>query len=644
MNIRDIKVTLLFDGAVKTGFAVAFVSMTSAALINLMFWLAFGAAGAPGRAGFFLAFGVSAIAGLVSGLISQRRIRQIERAEAQAAAIAQGNLPASFAAAQDISIPLQHNLKLIAEAQLKRVEEFHRLLEDSRIREERLYEALDAMHDEIAVFDESGMLVCVNKAYSKFCNGAGAPVAPGMLRREILKAMAAAPGNGVPANERDMWLDHQFQMRELAANGGKPVDSLQRDGRHLRFTMIGTPLKNQIEITTDITEAVNGHVDVERSRREVDAAEEIKKATVARFAQTIRAPMTGVLAAAAQLNDTELTDSQQDKLDIIRRSSGNLLGIMQDMMQTAGAVTDAAPQAPATPVRPLSVETGKPRRAVLLVRSADLSDRLSKLLAQDCVQTVSVETIDLVLSLLAQDDEERVPVDFVMTDDLAALEELRQWSSSVLPVNRPKIIDLNHVMKEGFHTEAATGPATEPKKPETAELGMTAAVEKLQTAAERPKRAAPRALPALPDLPEESAVPAKKAKKLPIEVLIVEDNDVSQIVYDQIMSNCGYHYLIVSSGEEGVNTALRETPRLVLMDISMPGLNGLEATKRIREQLNGPKRPVIVGMTAHLLSGDKEKCLSAGMDDYSLKPSTVGPLRAQIAGWLGAGAREAAAG
>ena len=50
-------------------------------------------------------------------------------------------------------------------------------------------------------------------------------------------------------------------------------------------------------------------------------------------------------------------------------------------------------------------------------------------------------------------------------------------------------------------------------------------------------------------------MPVKKSKKLPIEVLIVEDNDVNQIVYDQIMSNCGYHYLIVSSGEEGVNTA-----------------------------------------------------------------------------------------
>jgi CheY-like chemotaxis protein len=421
------------------------------------------------------------------------------------------------------------------------------------------------------------------------------------------------------------------------------VDSLHRDGRHLRFTLIETPQKNQIEITTDITEAVSDHMEVERSRREVDATEQIKKATVARYAQTIRVPMTGVLAAAELLNDTDLNASQQDKVDIIRRSSGSLLGVMQDMMQTAGSAALAAPTEFAAAVRPISLEAGRPRRAVLLVRSESLADRLPKLLAQDSIQIVSVETIDLVLSLLSQDDAERVPVDFVMTDDMAALADLRQWSSSVLSVNRPKIIDLNLVMKEGFSAEAAE-PAAETIAPDSADIVLPGSDDSTKPATESPRRISPRILPALADLPEEASAPVKKSKKLPIEVLIVEDNDVNQIVYDQIMSNCGYHYLIVSSGEEGVNTALRETPRLVLMDISMPGLNGLEATKRIREQLNGNKRPVIVGMTAHLLSGDKEKCLSAGMDDYSLKPTTVGPLRTQIASWLGAGVREAAAG
>ena len=216
----------------------------------------------------------------------------------------------------------------------------------------------------------------------------------------------------------------------------------------------------------------------------------------------------------------------------------------------------------------------------------------------------------------------------------------------MLPVNRPKIIDLNQVMKEGFTSEAPAAPLTqrEPRGALHPADGLDGNSEPANRTSERSRLTAPRALPIIADIQDEPPAPAKKSRKLPIEVLIVEDNDVSQIVYDQIMSNCGYHYLIVSSGEEGVNTALRERPRLVLMDISMPGLNGLEATKRIRQQTNGGRRPVIVGMTSHLLNGDKEKCLSARMDDYSLKPSTVGPLRVQIAGWLGAAPLEAAAG
>jgi CheY-like chemotaxis protein len=74
------------------------------------------------------------------------------------------------------------------------------------------------------------------------------------------------------------------------------------------------------------------------------------------------------------------------------------------------------------------------------------------------------------------------------------------------------------------------------------------------------------------------------------------------------------------------------------MDISMPGLNGLDATRRLRSGAQN-KRAVIVGMTSHLLSGDREKCLAAGMDDYALKPTSSGPLRAQLAEWIGMGER-----
>ena len=637
-KFSDIRIPHLNIEAVKTGFLVGFASMTSAAIFNTVSWIALGEAGAPGKSGFILALSVSVLAGLLSGYMNRRLTARLERVSDHAKAIASGDMAAAFITDADAADPLHQQLNLIAEAQLKRIEEFHRLLEDSRIREERLYEALDLMEDEIAVYDPTGMLVCVNKAFTKHCNAIGAPVGPGMLRREILSAIANAPTNGVPQSERDMWLDHQFHMRELALSNQKPVDTLQRDGRHMRFTIIETPLKNQIEITTDISDAVSSFQEVERCRRETDAAEKIKTVTVSRLMSTITTPMTGVLAAAELLNETELTQNQQNKLDIIRRSSGTLLGIVQDMMD----MSDHLPkEVPVEPAKLVAVEVNRPRRAILLVRSPELLERVTGVLQEDSVQPIALETIDLVLELLADVDGESVHIDFVMSDDLSAIAQLREWSSTVLTVNRPQIIDLNHVMTDGFaqvvidKDAVKADDSVETIAPEPKTVAVTFPVHTQPITAKLKENI---------DVAEAAEPFGLKTRKHALDVMIVEDNDVNQIFYDQIMSNCGYQYLIVSSGIEGVNTALREKPRLILMDISMPGLNGLEATRSIRDQISGGHHPMIIGMTGHLLSGDREKCLAAGMDDYALKPTAPGPLRAQIASWLNSGVQQAKTG
>lgn len=629
IDVKKFGLPELNNEALKAGFIVSFGSMTAAAVLNSVSWMTLGAAGAPGKAGFMLAFGVSALAGIFAGLLSRKHLLRLERVEEHARSIAKGDVANSYVTAADIADPLHQHLNLIAEAQLKRVEEFHRLLEDSRIREERLYEALDLMDDEIAVYDPSSMLVTVNKAFTKHCNFVGAPVGPGMLRREVLKAVAHAPHSGVPKNEIDMWLEHQLHMREMAVNGRSPVDTLQRDGRHLRFTVIETPSKNQIEITTDISEAVNNHLESERHKREADATEKIKDVTVARLINTIRTPMNGVLAAAELLNETDLCPEQQNKLDIIRRSAGTLLGIVQDNMpETLQQAEPAAPLA-----IPETMPLPRPRRALLLIRAEALLTRMTEMLQKDGIQTVALETIELALEVLSETDGEFVKFDFVMTDDHAAFAEFSQWSANVLQVNRPQIIDLNHVMNAGFSPNRDDA-AAEPQVT-TQDLPLEKPAAAPRSAAHfLPQREMTAAVEAKPraELVDKSV---KKQRRLPIEILVIEHNDVNQIVYDQVLGNCGQQYLIVSSGEEGISTALRERPKLVLMDISMPGTNGLEAARRLRTELTGDKRPVIVGMTSHFLTGDREKCLASGLDDYALKPTLPGALRKQIAGWMG---------
>ena len=120
-------------------------------------------------------------------------------------------------------------------------------------------------------------------------------------------------------------------------------------------------------------------------------------------------------------------------------------------------------------------------------------------------------------------------------------------------------------------------------------------------------------------------------------ILVAEDNDVNQIVVEQILIDAGHAYAIVGNGRLALEQFMARRPDLVLMDVSMPEMNGLEATKAIREAEadagDGVRTPII-GLTAHALKGDKEICMEAGMDDYMPKPISPDALQAKIAEWL----------
>ncbi|HSG96052.1 MAG TPA: response regulator [Afifellaceae bacterium] len=120
-------------------------------------------------------------------------------------------------------------------------------------------------------------------------------------------------------------------------------------------------------------------------------------------------------------------------------------------------------------------------------------------------------------------------------------------------------------------------------------------------------------------------------------ILVAEDNEVNQIVVEQILIDAGHSYAIVENGRLALEQFMAGRPDLVLMDVSMPDMNGLEATKAMRQAESdagdGVRTPII-GLTAHALKGDKEICLDAGMDDYMPKPISPDALQAKIAEWL----------
>jgi len=110
------------------------------------------------------------------------------------------------------------------------------------------------------------------------------------------------------------------------------------------------------------------------------------------------------------------------------------------------------------------------------------------------------------------------------------------------------------------------------------------------------------------------------AERLPLHILLVEDNRVNQRVALRLLERLGYSADVAANGLEALDALRRQPYDLVLMDMQMPEMDGLEATRRIRADFPAKRQPRIVAMTANAMKGDRERCIEAGMDDYISKP------------------------
>ena len=119
---------------------------------------------------------------------------------------------------------------------------------------------------------------------------------------------------------------------------------------------------------------------------------------------------------------------------------------------------------------------------------------------------------------------------------------------------------------------------------------------------------------------------ADMAKRHPLRILLAEDNVVNQKLAMRLLQQMGYRADLASNGVEAVESVARQIYDVVLMDVQMPEMDGLEASRQITTRWHNLERPRIVAMTANAMQGDREACLAAGMDDYITKPIRVDAL------------------
>jgi len=121
------------------------------------------------------------------------------------------------------------------------------------------------------------------------------------------------------------------------------------------------------------------------------------------------------------------------------------------------------------------------------------------------------------------------------------------------------------------------------------------------------------------------------------KILLVEDNEMNRDMLSRRLERRGYQVVIAVDGVEGVRMAQAEAPALILMDMSLPVLDGWEATRQIKAAPATGGIPIIA-LTAHAMSGDREKAIEAGCDDFDTKPVDLPRLLAKIEALLGGAA------
>jgi CheY-like chemotaxis protein len=118
------------------------------------------------------------------------------------------------------------------------------------------------------------------------------------------------------------------------------------------------------------------------------------------------------------------------------------------------------------------------------------------------------------------------------------------------------------------------------------------------------------------------------------KILIVEDNEMNRDMLSRRLARRGYEVALAVDGEAGIGAAAADAPDLILMDMSLPVIDGWEATRRLKAE-DATRAIPIIGLTAHAMAGDRDKALAVGCDDYDTKPVELSRLLGKIETLLG---------
>ncbi len=419
----------------------------------------------------------------------------------------------------------------------------------------------------------------------------------------------------------------------------------ERIARHQAEEMLESKSRELYSANVSLRQIADDlELEVEKRTRELEAAlhdaqaaTRLKSQFLATMSHEIRTPLFGVIGTAELLERSSLDTTQSAQVRTIRSSGESLLTLLNQILdfskldaerfelQVSEFDLEAKARAVAELFRPIALARGlalkvniAPQTRLIVGDRLRLRQIMSNLLA-NAVKFTSEGAIELTVSTRPVGD--RLALKISVTDTGPGIpeherevlfEEFRQGDPSTTRVHGGTGLGLAIVSRLArlMGGEVALDSVAGIGSVFTVRVMVDAGADRATHRAPGDSLAAPEPLAGLGDL----------------QILVAEDNPVNRMVATSMLSRLGCTPLIATDGGEAVDLVSAGGIDIVLMDLQMPVLDGLQATRRIR-LLDLPRQPHIVALTANAFESDRERCQDAGMDDFLAKPFSLDDLR-----------------